>query len=156
MVAVSVYYLASLVAEIGGEPFVFLIKAAPDRQLGLQIDAEVIGCLETSLWRTPRMKSHMIDAILLASAKILVPFVITHRNVGCEWKYAGVMLASQECLASVDGEMCAVAFEVTKGECRLFFVGLAVTFHSHLNAAEILRREFTPFQCVFTEVVCII
>ena len=98
----------------------------------------------------------MIDAILLADAEILVPFLISHWHMGCEWKDAGVMLSSEECIPAVYGEMSAVALEVAEGECCLLLVGLALTFHRHLHTIYVLRLKFAPFHRILSEVIRII
>ena len=53
MIAVSLDNLPSLVSQIGSKPLVLFVKTAPYWQLGLEIDAEVVGCFEASLGWAP-------------------------------------------------------------------------------------------------------
>ena len=67
--------------------------------------------------------------------------------------HAGIVLASEECLASVYDEMIALCLEIAQGKSGSHLVRLALTFHPHLHFVDVLWCVFTPFFCVFTEVI---
>ena len=91
------------------------------------------------------MEPHMVDAVLLASLEIVVPLVISHSHMSRQRPYAGVVLTSQECLASIHGEMVAFCLEVAKGKGGGHLVRLALTFHPYFHLVEVLRSVLAPF-----------
>ncbi|OQB90280.1 MAG: hypothetical protein BWX86_02271 [Verrucomicrobia bacterium ADurb.Bin122] len=89
-------------------------KRAPEGQLGLQVDAELVRRLEGRLRRNPGVAADVVDAVLLADAEIGQPALDVHRRETRQRKRAGLVFAAQEGRAAVDGEVAVARLELAQ------------------------------------------
>ena len=107
-----------LLVEEGHEPLIVFVEIAPEREFRLQVDPQLVGGLEGSLWRAPRMETDVVDAILAVFREIVHPFGSSHRHMGLEGEDAGIVLATEEYLAAIGHEMVVIDTEVDEAEGR--------------------------------------
>src|SRR5881396_1940044 len=67
------------------------IYDVPHAGFGLQVKAKLVGCYKRSLWRTPRVESHVVQAPLFANAKHSEPRIDIGRRIPRQWEIASVM-----------------------------------------------------------------
>ena len=84
----------ALVVEICHQPFIVGHEVTPERQFRLEVDAQHIGSEERSFGWTPRVETHVVDAVVFAFAQVGTPCGIVHGHMGGEWEYTGIMLAA--------------------------------------------------------------
>ena len=74
----------------------------------------------------------MVDATLFTNREIALPFIGAHCHMTSKGKYAGIVLATEECLVAIYDEMAVFRPEVTKSKRCHLFVRLSLTFYSHV------------------------
>ena len=99
------------------QPFIFLIERTPERKLRLEIDSQAVRCHESRLRRTPGMKAHMIDSILLTGSEILHPAFHAHLLMSRQRPYCRIVLATKEYPMTIGVEVGALDMEIL-GEIR--------------------------------------
>ena len=99
------------------QPFILLIKRAPERKFRLEIDSQTVRCHESRLRWAPGMKAHMIDSILLAGSKILHPAFHAHLHMSRQRPYSRIVLATKEDRMSISIEMRTLDMKIL-GEIR--------------------------------------
>ena len=94
------------------QPFILLVKRAPERKLRLEIDSQAVRCHESRLRWAPGMKAHMIDSILLTGSEILHPAFHAHFHMSRQRPYSRIVLATEEYPMTIGVEVGALNMEI--------------------------------------------
>ena len=101
------------------QPFILLIKRAPERKFRLEIDSQTVRCHESRLRWAPGMKAHMVDSILLAGSEILHPAFHAHLHMSRQRPYSRIVLTTEEYPMTIGVEVGALDMKIL-GEIRQY------------------------------------
>ena len=99
------------------QPFILLVKRAPERKFRLKIDFQTVRCHKSRFRWAPGMKAHMVDSILLAGSEILHPAFHAHFHMSRQRPYSRIVLATEEYPMTIGVEVSALNMEIL-GEIR--------------------------------------
>ena len=114
MMAIGAQDILALLVEELHKHRVLVIETAPEGKLWLQDDTQFVGSYESSLRRTPRMETYMVQTIGSTIAQVATPRLHIHRHMTCQWPDTGIVLATQEDGMTVGIEVLAFNVEVFK------------------------------------------
>ena len=99
------------------QPFILLVKRAPERKFRLKIDSQTVRCHESRLRWAPGMKAHMVDSILLAGSEIFHPAFHAHLHMSRQRPYSRIVFATKEYPMTIGVKVGALNVEIL-GEIR--------------------------------------
>ena len=112
-------------------------NSSPMRKFGQPINADYIGRLECSQWRTPCMTTYVIEAIIFIYFKNTYPLVNVHWRISGMRKYRRIVLAPHKSRPAVYHKALAVGSYFPHSEIRFphgtdihpVYSGSQSTFH---------------------------
>ena len=104
-------HVDALLVEKVHQHRVLVIEIAPQRQLGLQVEAQAVGRVEGLFGRAPRVESDVVDTIRLQFLHVVDPRLPVHGHVARERPHAGVVLAPKKHGLAVGHEAASLGAE---------------------------------------------
>ena len=132
---------------------VIQFEFSPERKFGLQIDTLNIGGKESSLRGAPGVEPDVVDAVAFANLQIAAPGRHIHRNMARIREYTGIMLAAQESLSAIHGELCADVSEITYAEIYFLLVKAIHCYDEAIKIGIPFVPEFQTIALVFQDQV---
>ena len=96
MMTISAQDVFTLLVQELHKHRILVIEISPEGKFRLQDDAQLICSDESSLWRTPTMEAHVVQAIGSTIAKILLPRLHIHCHMTCQRPNAGIVFPPKE------------------------------------------------------------
>ena len=122
--------------------------AGPERQLGLEVDALLIGSSKTRLRRAVGVESQVVESPFLQDFENATPSFDIHRRVACERECDALVRASQEDALAVEEQRRTIRGDVSEAAGDFFGIAAGGCLEREGELAEV-RRELTPEREVF-------
>ena len=117
--------------------------AGPERQLGLEVDALLIGSSKTRLRRAVGVESQVVESPFLQDFENATPSFDIHRRVACERECDALVRASHKDALAVEEQRRTIRSDFSEAAGNFLRVATGGRLKGQTEFAE-FRRELTP------------
>ena len=121
MMTIPTKNIFALLVQECHEQRILIVEATPEREFRLQDDTQFVGSCKGGIRGTPRVETHVIDAIVGTPTQIILPRVHIHSHMPSHRPYTGIVLASQEKLMPIGIEVLSFDMKIAEVGVNRFY-----------------------------------